>query len=206
MTSTQWLKFLFRPSSAYRSILRERLIPRPSSLSFVKWSSSSAPHFEYEWFADVETLERYRSGGYHPIQIGDRLHGRYRVVDKLGHGSFSTIWLARDERLSRYVAVKVGTADSGEKEIQALSQLASVRTWDGVRGAGLIRPVLDSFRIDGPNGTHSCLVTAPARCSVSAALYESSTDMFQLDVARALAAQLVIAVARIHEQGFVHGG
>lgn len=45
----------------------------------------------YKSIEGVEGLENYRTGGYHPIQIGDRFHGRYRVVDKLGHGSYSTV-------------------------------------------------------------------------------------------------------------------
>jgi hypothetical protein len=48
----------------------------------------------------------------HPIQIGNYLHERYRIVHKLGYGSFSTVWLARDEQASKYVAVKLCTADA----------------------------------------------------------------------------------------------
>lgn len=45
--------------------------------------------------------------------IGDVLHGgRYRVVDKLGFGGYSTVWLARDTQARRYVAVIVGTTKS----------------------------------------------------------------------------------------------
>lgn len=48
---------------------------------------------------DVEDLDRYRPGGYHPLQVGDELDNAcYRVVDKLGYGGYSTIWLARDLR------------------------------------------------------------------------------------------------------------
>ena len=75
---------------------------------------------------DVEEMGRYCIGGYHPVSIGDRLNDRYRVVHKLGHGSYSTVWLARDERLQRLVAVKVSTADAGEQEskIHALTKRA----------------------------------------------------------------------------------
>ena len=35
-------------------------------------------------------------GGYHPVQIGDLLNGKYHVVRKLGWGHFSTVWLGWD--------------------------------------------------------------------------------------------------------------
>ena len=47
----------------------------------------------------VESVEGYRPGGYHPLHLGDSLlDGRYLVLRKLGHGSYSTAWLARDQR------------------------------------------------------------------------------------------------------------
>ncbi|PYH76785.1 hypothetical protein BO82DRAFT_425296 [Aspergillus uvarum CBS 121591] len=50
----------------------------------------------YKPIEDVERMKYYQPGGYHPGTIGDRLHDRYRVIHKLGHGTYSTIWLARD--------------------------------------------------------------------------------------------------------------
>lgn len=79
----------------------------------------------YKPIQAVEKLESYRVGGYHPIAIGDQLHDRYRVVHKLGHGTYSTIWLAQDQKLNRYVAVKVCTADSNPLEFGVLSELSS---------------------------------------------------------------------------------
>lgn len=50
----------------------------------------------------LETLDGYSAGGYHPIYINDEFsNGRYRVIHKLGYGSYSTVWLARDEEENR---------------------------------------------------------------------------------------------------------
>jgi len=52
------------------------------------------------WGTDdnVEDINRYTTGGYHPIRLGDILESdtkSYHVIHKLGRGSFSTVWLAR---------------------------------------------------------------------------------------------------------------
>ncbi|KAI0469698.1 kinase domain-containing protein [Xylariaceae sp. FL0804] len=157
----------------------------------------------YQHIDDVERLDNYRRGGYHPIQIGDRLKKRYYVVHKLGYGTYSTIWLARDELANKYVAVKIGTADAGSEEGELLTRFAATTASHGHRqfGRHLVPAVLDRFELAGPNGIHTCLVSQPARCSLLCA----STQPFELPVARSIAAQLAIAVAYMHQSGYVHG-
>ncbi len=64
--------------------------------------SSNAPTKQSEWrfhpiTSATEWIEDYRPGGLHPIHLGDTLDGdRYKILRKLGYGSFSTVWLARD--------------------------------------------------------------------------------------------------------------
>ncbi|KAI9163468.1 Serine/threonine-protein kinase SRPK [Paramyrothecium foliicola] len=165
----------------------------------------STSNFEYRHIEDVEQLEGYQPGGYHPVHLNDHLHDRYRIVHKLGHGSFSTAWLGLDEKTSKYVAIKVGIADADKREVDILSQLTAKVAASGEK-ASMIPIAIDRFSIDGPNGTHSCFVTFPARCSLMDAKEASNPWFFQLDVARSLAAQLVMAVSLVHSQGYAHGG
>ena len=44
----------------------------------------------------LENPAGYMSGGYHPVHLGNVYRERYRVINKLGFGSYSTVWLARD--------------------------------------------------------------------------------------------------------------
>ncbi|RDW93490.1 uncharacterized protein DSM5745_00812 [Aspergillus mulundensis] len=169
-------------------------------LSTIATSTSHDDHdhyIRYHWINGAEELERYEPGGYHPVMIGDKLHNRYSIVDKLGYGGYSTVWLARDTETGHYVALKVGTADSDSvtREINTLRCLASP-------GHEAIPTVLDDFELEGPNGRHRCYSTSVAACNLQDA---SFSELFPIDVARAISGRLVLAVAYLHENGFVHG-
>ncbi|KAM0322697.1 hypothetical protein ACHAQA_009288 [Verticillium albo-atrum] len=158
---------------------------------------------------DAEPFYRYGPGGYHPVALGDRLGGHYQILHKLGHGSYSTVWLARDETLQRLVAVKVCTADANPRESEILSLLRNLseindNSDDGTSGQAMMPTLLDTFRI-GPHGTHTCLVTDVARCSLNEAKRRGSYAPLMLPVARAIAAQIILAVTYLHRKGFVHG-
>lgn len=53
----------------------------------------SAPP-EYEWIDGAEPLDRYTTGNYHPVEIGQLLQKRYEVIDKVGYGGWSSVWMA----------------------------------------------------------------------------------------------------------------
>jgi serine/threonine-protein kinase SRPK3 len=63
-------------------------------------------------FFDDEGNLDYNIGGYCPIRLGDKLHNRYTVVNKLGWGHYSTVWLCIDHNVNptsmkKYVALKI---------------------------------------------------------------------------------------------------
>ncbi|KAI2700430.1 hypothetical protein CBS147332_8041 [Penicillium roqueforti] len=159
----------------------------------------AANHAEYNWIEDVEHLEKYQPGGYHPIIIGDVLYDRYHVVDKLGFGGYSTVWLARDTRLERYVALKVNISQAIPREAKVLKSLTPSPVHSGY---GLVPVFLDEFEVQGPNGQHTCYTVPPAQCNLRDAAF---SRLFPLDVARALSYRVAQAVAYTHSQGYVHG-
>ncbi|KAF4634494.1 hypothetical protein G7Y89_g3622 [Cudoniella acicularis] len=60
-----------------------------------------------------ERLDRYVNGATLPVHLGDLINHRYRVMLKIGHGSYSTVWLAADVR-NQHVALKF--LRDGEKD------------------------------------------------------------------------------------------
>lgn len=147
----------------------------------------------------------YKWGGYHPIMIGDMLHERYQIVDKLGFRGYSTVWIAHDTHLKRFVSVKVGIDKSLPHEMKALRALSTPLSPASSThpGRNMIPLVLDQFEINGPNGKHPCYTTVPALYNLRKA---SFSCLFTSEVARALSAGLILAIAYIHSQGYVHGG
>lgn len=43
-----------------------------------------------------EGRDEYYPGGFHPVYIGDVYGGKYQVLNKIGYGSYSTVWLVKD--------------------------------------------------------------------------------------------------------------
>ena len=70
-------------------------------------------------------------------------------------------------------------------------------------GRALISTIYGQFDVEGPNGHHKCYVMSPAQSSVATAKFPR---YFQLETARVVVAQLVLAVAYVHGQGYAHGG
>ncbi|TVY65765.1 Serine/threonine-protein kinase SRPK [Lachnellula suecica] len=151
---------------------------------------------------EVEDLENYQPGGYHPIHLGDRLGAtsRYLVIHKLGYGGFSTVWLCRDSQVGQYVAVKVHTADVSADKIPDLRLVDLGKTSPG---AEYINIPKDNFSLEGPNGTHQCLVLTLLGPPVSPHLWISMQNPGP--VLRKMCQQTVQAMQFLHQNGLCHG-
>lgn len=124
-------------------------------------ATSAETALKYEYIEDCERLERYCPGGFHPIKLGDRLcDGRYSIVQNLGFGGSSTVWLASDQKKQEWVAINMKTADSvsESQEEDILRQL---------HGQPLIRQLLNTFIESRLNEPHRCLVMETASCSLT---------------------------------------
>ncbi|KAI0103705.1 kinase domain protein [Nemania sp. FL0031] len=119
---------------------------------------------------EEELLSDDRLQRFHPTRPRQLLDGRFETVVKLGFGTGSTVWLARnlqyEERseslLPRYVAVKIGTLDAEALEERECSKLIA-NAKPSHEGLAFIRTPLDDFSMEGPKGTHPCLVYKPMR-------------------------------------------
>jgi serine/threonine-protein kinase SRPK3 len=153
---------------------------------------------------NAEDAELYKAGGLHPVYIGDSLkEDRYRIVHKLGFGSFSTVWLARDTHRQCYVSLKISRADfrPDSNELKILRYLAK-RDFQH-EGSQYVMKLMDDFVISGPNGNHNCLVTQVAGNRVAR---PPGVNYSCLGPSRLLISQMFLALDYLNACNIGHGG
>ena len=152
----------------------------------------------------AEDPDRYRKDGLHPLIIGDFLSdGRYRIVHKLGSGSFATVWLGKDISQNRYVSLKILSAETPLdcKELRILETITAATV--AHKGREFVVQLLDHFIIDGPNGKHWCLVTKVAGDRLAR---KPGLPYNSLEWPRIISLQVAEALGFLHTLGLAHGG
>lgn len=121
-----------------------------------------------------EGEDGYKPGGYHRVRIGDKFNGgRYTIIEKLGWGHFSTVWMAYDKKAvstgrPEFVALKVQKSaphyrEAALDEIELLNsvtttlQTPAVVSEYGSSFDPCVVLLYDSFDHVGPNGKHMCM-------------------------------------------------
>ena len=164
----------------------------------------------YSQYPGVELIRYYCKGGFHPIHLDDILQNRYRIVNKLGFGSYSTIWLVEDLDSGRYVALKVLSAEASKEssEVTIRRHLKQRQINDrGSNGQEFLIEFLDDFEVEGPNGTHHCIVTEVLGPSISADVEEIyGEERYPIAIAKKIVAQVIRGVVYLHKCWVVHGG
>jgi serine/threonine-protein kinase SRPK3 len=173
-----------------------------------------------------ETILDYEPGGYHPVVLGDTLkNGRYKIYHKLGHGGFSTVWVARDAvyvglifyyfasmltncRREQWVSIKIVKAKWSDQSRELLTLRALSELAKGNLGSKYIVQLLDDFRIEGPNGSHLCLVLELLGPTINITVddYHQVGERLDAESIVKISTQLLEALTFLHEKGFAHGG
>lgn len=161
----------------------------------------------YDYDEGAESIEEYKPGGFHPTHLGDLLghDGRYRVVHKLGHGGFGTVWLCRDLEEKRWRAVKIlaATHSTGYcADLRICEMLEDLNPQEkDVHVSHVVVPE-DHFWHEGPNGNHLCVVMPVLGPNV-----EDAADKLQHqeEPLKRICYQLVLAMKFLHRKGICHG-
>ncbi|KAJ5793962.1 hypothetical protein N7457_000561 [Penicillium paradoxum] len=168
--------------------------------------------------AEEEQLVGYKAHRYYPVHIGKVFQDRYQVCSKLGWGSCSTTWLARDLRFvgfnrlfkypitdsrrdKKYVALKVHINDSMfHRELPFYQHIAPHMSSDHP-GRENIRRFMDSFTVTGPDGKHIVLVQEPAHISLYDLLTERMSEArFPEEAVKLILVELLQALDFLHTE------
>lgn len=146
--------------------------------------------------------------------------GQYQIIDKLGHGGSSTVWLARDlnalPESDGLIALKLMSADlsstlpSEIPDFYVPQQILQHPLSNSHPGRINLSAVKEYFYERSPNGSHLCLVSRFSGPSIRAItqsrLLNPDSRWMRGDLARKLSRQLANAVDLAHSTGFIHAG
>lgn len=183
--------------------------------------------YEDQDSSEDEGMPDYKIGGYHPIHVGEILLDRYVIIQKLGWGHFSTVWLTKDLKYNSYVALKVQKSaqhyvEAAYDEVDILDQVAkNWRTEDWEKSIrdyyktdkhlmtrlhkyGVISEsshcaqLLNSFIHHGPNGKHFIMVFEILGVNFLEIIKRYDYKGVPLPLVRKLARQCLIGLDYIH--------
>lgn len=177
----------------------------------VDWSHEDIDHY-YD-----PCREPQHQVGLHPIVLGDTLgkDDRYKVHRKLGAGGSATVWLCRDQKDEKWVAIKVMSARASQEATHS-RYLGEMAIFDYFRDDLKVDNdelvanhvcVPDSYFVqDGPNGQHFCFVLpvlSPVLSGTACRAWYYFYD--KPEVLREICAQMAVAMNYLHGKGICHG-
>lgn len=151
--------------------------------------------------SESEDEEDYRTGGYHPVRVGETFNrGRYVILQKLGWGHFSTVWLAFDAVTTRHCAIKVQKSDphyaeAARDEIKLLKALKK----EDAKFEETVVELLDHFEHKGPNGRHVCLTFEVMSKSLLSLVKRFNYKGIPVPMIKVIAKQILEGLSYIHD-------
>jgi serine/threonine protein kinase len=149
---------------------------------------STTSHFERidpSYLVEEETVSGYNPKHYYPVKLGEVVHERYKIIGKLGFGSASTVWLCRDlQEQHEYVALKVYINSSKyHRELPIY-----------------VRKMYDSLELQGPHGTHICLVHQPLGISLGELKALTPEGLFSPELIRETLRCILTGLQFLHKE------
>lgn len=178
-----------------------------------------------------ESSKDYRPGGYHPVELGDLFFNRYLVVQKLGWGHFSTVWLCKDTTYGTFVAMKVQKSapnytEAALDEIDLLLKISknykeplwvtSIKEYlkqdiKKIEKKGVtpdqcfVVQLLNTFSHTGVNGTHICLIFEVLGVNLLEIIKFYQYKGIPINLCRSISKQVLIGLDYLHRIcGIIH--
>lgn len=148
------------------------------------------------------------------MHIGEVLINRYVVIQKLGWGHFSTVWLCKDFKFDTYVAVKIQKSsphymEAALDEVEVLQKIEkhyNDPNWEGkTRDDTHVVGLLNAFVYKSYYGNHFCMVFEILRCNLLDVLKRYDYDGVPLDICQEMSKQILKGLDYLHRIcGIIH--
>jgi len=152
--------------------------------------------------SDNESRASYRKGGYHPVRVGEKFkNGQYTVLQKLGWGHFSTVWLVHDAATGSHRALKVqkSAPKYTEAAYDEIKLLVQIRDGDPQEDHCCCH-LLDWFEHQGTNGKHVCMVFEVLGDNLLKLIKHFNYHGIPLHVVRNIARRVLIGLDYLHKE------
>lgn len=176
--------------------------------------------------SEDEGIEDYKEGGYHPVFVGELLIQRYIVLQKLGWGHFSTVWLCKDIKFNTFVAIKIQKSASHYLEaafdeveiLQKAVKHSQTKEWyedlkrfdEGRKSSYSLEDcytvqLLNAFIYQGPYGKHFCMVFEILGVNLLEIIKRYKYKGIPIDLCRKMSRQILIGLHYLHKHcGIIH--
>ena len=163
-----------------------------------------------------ESPEEYVKGGYHPAKKNEYFYRRkYRLIQKLGWGHFSTVWLAKDltaayNDKNKYVALKIvkaspSSSEAARDETDLLIELYKADDNALHSGKDYVIKLLSAFYHNGPNGIHTCMAFELLGENLLKLSERNEKRRLPIIYVKQIAKQLLLALDFLHRKcGIIH--
>ncbi|EAS03134.2 Serine/Threonine kinase (macronuclear) [Tetrahymena thermophila SB210] len=175
---------------------------------------------DMEHDSEDEGIQDYKIGGYHPVHIGEVVNKRYVVIQKIGWGHFSTVWLAKDFKYDTYVALKIQKSaphylEAAFDEVEILQKVARMskdpewmkslqKYYEGEKRKSFnkddcqVVQLLNSFVFKGPYGNHFCFVFEILGVNLLEVIKRYNYSGVPMHLCRKIAKQVLIGLDFLH--------
>lgn len=151
---------------------------------------------------DCEDPSEYCIGGYCPVKLlnyyGEK--NRYIVVDKLGWGSFSTVWLAYDYNDATFVALKFQKANENCRD----AAMDEIKIHNILQNASAIVKLKDHFFTFSDNGKHATMVFELLGDNIFTLLRSREYKGLPIGQVKLIAKDLLMGLQQAHNVNIIH--
>ncbi|KAK4872115.1 hypothetical protein RN001_016239 [Aquatica leii] len=152
----------------------------------------------------VESVAYYCRGGYMPVLVGQLIgpKNRYKIIRKIGWGTYSTVWLSQDLTCKTYRAIKIIKSDRRYRTlaVEEIDMLRYIKHRDpNAPGYNNIIMFQDWFSASSYHGKHYSLVFELMGPSLLQLIIQSNFCGLEQSGVKNIIKQILLGLSYLHK-------